>query len=56
MKKNPERARELLIWIQDTIATGELRDPVCRSAGRRNTRPFDKFLKLYRITPKILRK
>ncbi|CAJ0835970.1 13409_t:CDS:2 [Entrophospora sp. SA101] len=57
MEKNPEqRARELLIWIQDAIATRKISDPVYGDNGKRNTRAFSKFLKPYGITAKRLRK
>ncbi|CAG8724145.1 24165_t:CDS:2 [Dentiscutata erythropus] len=56
MKKNPERARELLTWIQNAIAIGKLRDPVYSINGKRSTRVFSKFLKPYGITAKRLRK
>ncbi|CAG8773232.1 10427_t:CDS:10, partial [Dentiscutata erythropus] len=35
MEKNPERARELLTWIQDAIKAGKLRDPVYTETGKR---------------------
>jgi len=53
MEKNPERAKELLTWIQDAIATGKLCNPVY---GKRSTGVFSKFLKPYGITAKRLRK
>ncbi|RIB23782.1 hypothetical protein C2G38_2288261 [Gigaspora rosea] len=56
MEKNPERAKELLTWIQDAIATRKLRDPVYSISGKRNTGVFSKFLKPYSITAKRLRK
>ncbi|CAG8802346.1 8726_t:CDS:1, partial [Dentiscutata erythropus] len=56
MEKNPERARALLIWIQEAIKAGKLSDPTFSKNGKRNTRAFSKFLKPYKITPKILRK
>ena len=56
MEKNPERARELLTWIQDAIATRKLRDPVYSDNGKRNIRAFSKFLNAYGITAKRLRK
>ena len=56
MEKNPERARELLTWIQNAIAIGKLRDPVYSINGKRSTGVFSKFLKPYGITAKRLRK
>jgi len=56
MEKNSERARTLLIWIQEAIKAGKLIDPTFSENGKRNTRAFRKFLKPYKITPKILRK
>ncbi|RIA99155.1 hypothetical protein C1645_811902 [Glomus cerebriforme] len=56
MKKDPERARILLIWIQEAIKAGKLIDPIFSENGKRNTRAFSKFLKPHKITPKILRK
>ena len=56
MEKNPERARELLTWIQNAIAIGKLRDPVYSINGKRSTSVFSKFLKPYGITAKRLRK
>ncbi|RHZ53398.1 hypothetical protein Glove_442g12 [Diversispora epigaea] len=56
MEKNPERAKELLTWIQDAIATGKLRNPVYSISGKRSTGVFSKFLKPYGITAKRLRK
>ncbi|RIB19295.1 hypothetical protein C2G38_1275514 [Gigaspora rosea] len=56
MEKNPERAKELLTWIQDAIATGKLRNPVYSINGKRSTGVFSKFLKSYGITAKRLRK
>ncbi|CAG8820196.1 4033_t:CDS:1, partial [Gigaspora rosea] len=53
---NPERAKELLTWIQDAIATGKLRNPVYSINGKRSTGVFSKFLKSYGITAKRLRK
>ncbi|RHZ80679.1 hypothetical protein Glove_132g31 [Diversispora epigaea] len=53
---NPERARELLTWIQNAIAIGKLRDPVYSINGKRSTRPFNNFLRPYGITAKKLRK
>jgi len=34
MEKNPERAKELLIWIQDAIKSKKLRDPVFTKSGK----------------------
>ncbi|RIB10164.1 hypothetical protein C2G38_2250940 [Gigaspora rosea] len=56
MEKNPERAKELLTWIQDAIATRKLHDPVYSISGKRSTGVFSKFLKPYSITAKRLRK
>ncbi|RHZ84329.1 hypothetical protein Glove_83g50 [Diversispora epigaea] len=56
MEKNPERAKELLIWIQDTIATGKLCNPVHSISEKHSTGVFSKFLKLYGIMAKRLRK
>jgi len=63
MKKDPERARELLTWIQDAIKAGKLRDPVYTETGKRNNVPFAKFIKSLKtnqdkdeITPELLRK
>ncbi|CAG8748840.1 10373_t:CDS:1, partial [Dentiscutata erythropus] len=56
MEKNPERARELLTWIQNAIAIGKLRDPVYSINGKHSTGVFSKFLKPYGITAKRLRK
>jgi len=47
---------QLLIWIQEAIKAGKLIDPTFSANGKRNTRAFRKFLKPYKITPKILRK
>ena len=63
MEKDPERARELLTWIQDAIKAGKLRDPVYTETGKRNNVPFAKFIKSLKtnqdkdeITPEVLRK
>jgi hypothetical protein len=63
MEKDPERARELLTWIQDAIKAGKLRDPVYTETEKRNNVPFAKFIKSLKtnqdkveITPKLLRK
>ena len=63
MEKDPERARELLTWIQDAIKAGKLRDPVYTETGKRNNVPFAKFIKSLKtnqdkdeITPELLRK
>jgi hypothetical protein len=63
MEKDPERARELLTWIQDAIKVGKLRDPVYTETGKRNNVPFAKFIKSLKtnqdedeITPELLRK
>ncbi|GBB85892.1 hypothetical protein RclHR1_12330013 [Rhizophagus clarus] len=45
MEKDPERARELLTWIQDAIKAGKLCDPVYTETGKRNNVPFVKFIK-----------
>src|SRR2546421_191681 len=57
MEKNPERARELLTWIQDAIKAKKLSGPVFTESGTRNAWPFNKFLKQepYRTIPKKLR-
>ncbi|CAB4385156.1 unnamed protein product [Rhizophagus irregularis] len=61
MEKDPERARELLTWIQDAIKAGKLRDPVYTETGKRNNVLFAKFIKSLKtnqnkdeITPKLL--
>ncbi|RGB35010.1 hypothetical protein C1646_759822 [Rhizophagus diaphanus] len=63
MEKNPERARELLTWIQNAIKAGKLRDPVYTKTEKRNNVPFAKFIKSLKtnqdkdeITPEVLRK
>ncbi|CAG8673003.1 21115_t:CDS:2 [Dentiscutata erythropus] len=56
MEKNPEHARTLFIWIQEAIKARKLGDPTFSENGKWNTRAFSKFLKPYKITPKILRK
>jgi len=56
MEKDPEHARTLLIWIQKAIKARRLSDPTFSENEKRNTRAFSKFLKPYKITPKILRK
>ncbi|CAG8540663.1 12113_t:CDS:2, partial [Cetraspora pellucida] len=56
MKKNPERAKELLIWIQDAIATGKLCNSVYSINRKCSIGVFSKFLKLYNIIAKRLRK
>ncbi|CAB5371150.1 unnamed protein product [Rhizophagus irregularis] len=38
MEKDPERARELLTWIQDAIKAGKLRDPVYTETGKRDSK------------------
>ncbi|CAB5357829.1 unnamed protein product [Rhizophagus irregularis] len=57
MEKNPERARELLTWIQDAIKAKKLRDPVYTESGTRSAWPFNEFLKQepYKSIPKKLR-
>ncbi|KAF0355551.1 hypothetical protein F8M41_015029 [Gigaspora margarita] len=57
MEKNPEHARELLIWIQNAIKARKLRDPVFTENETRNAWPFNEFLKQepYRTIPKKLR-
>ena len=57
MKKNPERARELLTWIRDAIKAKKLSDPVFTESGTRNAWPFNQFLKQepYKTIPKKLR-
>ncbi|CAB4374879.1 unnamed protein product [Rhizophagus irregularis] len=58
MEKNPERARELLIWIQDAIKAKKLSDPVFTESGTRSAWPFNEFLKQepYRSIPRELRR
>ncbi|CAB4392460.1 unnamed protein product [Rhizophagus irregularis] len=63
MEKDPERARELLTWIQDAIKAGKLHDPVYTETRKRNNVPFAKFIKSLKtnqdedeITPELLRK
>ncbi|CAG8624802.1 14461_t:CDS:2, partial [Cetraspora pellucida] len=53
---NPECAKELLIWIQDAITTRKLCNPVYSINEKHSTGVFSKFLKLYGITVKRLRK
>ncbi|CAB4392846.1 unnamed protein product [Rhizophagus irregularis] len=57
MEKNPERARELLTWIQDAIKAKKLRDPVYTESGTRSAWLFNEFLKQepYKSIPKKLR-
>ena len=47
LEKNGERARQLLTWIQDSITTGQLRDP-----GVPGVKWFNTFLKKDRFLPK----
>ena len=54
MKKDPEHARTLLIWIQEVIKVRRLSDPTFSENEKRNTRIFSKFLKPHKIEPKIL--
>ncbi|CAG8639709.1 23043_t:CDS:2 [Cetraspora pellucida] len=56
MEKNPECAKELLTWIQDSITTRKLYNPVYSINGKCNTGVFSKFLKSYSITAKRFRK
>ncbi|CAG8827619.1 12301_t:CDS:2, partial [Cetraspora pellucida] len=56
MEKNPECAKELLTWIQDAIATRKLCNPVYSINRKCTTGIFNKFLKLYDITAKRLKK
>ncbi|CAG8603976.1 3456_t:CDS:2 [Cetraspora pellucida] len=56
IEKNSEYARALLIWIQEAIKAGKLSDSTFSKNGKHNTRAFSKFLKPYKIMPKILRK
>ena len=58
MEKNPERARELLTWIQDAIKAKKLSDPVFTESGTRSAWPFNEFLKQkpYKTIPKKLRR
>ena len=46
LEKNEERARQLLTWIQDSITTGQLRDP-----GVPGVKWFNTFLKKDRFLP-----
>ena len=46
LEKNGERARQLLTWIQDSITTGQLRDP-----GVPGVKWFNTFLKKDRFLP-----
>ena len=57
MKKNPERVRELLTWIQDAIKAKKLSDPIFTESGARNAWPFNEFLKQepYKTISKKLR-
>ncbi|CAG8641196.1 24877_t:CDS:2 [Dentiscutata erythropus] len=57
MEKNPERARELLTWIQDAIKVKKLSDFVFTRNETHNAWPFNEFLKQepYRTIPKKLR-
>src|SRR4051794_38898963 len=45
MEKNPERAKELLTWIQDTIKAKKLFVPVFTESGTCSAWPFNEFLK-----------
>jgi len=56
MKKDLKHTRILLIWIQETIKAGKLIDPTFSENRKHNIRVFSKFLKPYKIMPKILRK
>ena len=58
MEKNPERAKELLTWIQDAIKAKKLSDPVFTESGTRSAWPFNEFLKQepYRSIPRELRR
>ena len=56
MEKNSECARELLTWIQNAIAIGNLHNPVYNISEKCSTGVFSKFLKLYSIMAKRLRK
>ena len=57
MEKNPECAKELLIWIQDAIKAKKLSDPVFTESEIRSAWPFNEFLKQesYRTISKKLR-
>ncbi|CAG8805162.1 19919_t:CDS:2, partial [Dentiscutata erythropus] len=57
MEKNPERARELLTWIQEAIKARKLHDLVFTESGKRNDTPFNEFLKQepYKTLPGKLR-
>ncbi|RIA82848.1 hypothetical protein C1645_834710 [Glomus cerebriforme] len=56
-EKNPECARELLIWIQDAIKAKKLFDPVFTESKICNAWLFNEFLKQesYKTIPKKLR-
>ncbi|CAG8551209.1 13263_t:CDS:2 [Cetraspora pellucida] len=56
MKKNPEHAKELLIWIQVAIATRKLCNLIYSINRKHSTEVFSKILKSYNITAKRLRK
>jgi hypothetical protein len=56
IEKNPERAKELLTWIQEAIKAGKLRHPVYSENGKRYTKPFREFLRPYRAKPGKLRR
>src|SRR6185369_8504502 len=51
MEKDRERARELLIWIQNAISSGRMGDP-----GKPGVKWFNRFLKDYDLIPRHLRK
>src|SRR5256714_9015786 len=51
MKKNQERAKELLTWIQRAILSGRMGDP-----GKPEVKWFNKFLKDYDLISKYLHK
>ncbi|RHZ89296.1 hypothetical protein Glove_16g136 [Diversispora epigaea] len=44
MEKDPERAKELLIWIQNTISSGQIGDP-----GKAGVKWLNVFLKNYNL-------
>ncbi|PKY39793.1 hypothetical protein RhiirA4_453047 [Rhizophagus irregularis] len=46
LEKNEERARELLVWIQEAISSGQLRDP-----GKPGVLWFNTFLKKDEFIP-----
>ncbi|RHZ81635.1 hypothetical protein Glove_117g274 [Diversispora epigaea] len=51
MEKDQERAKELLIWIQNAMSSGRMGNP-----GKSGVKWFNRFLKDYDLIPKYLRK